>query len=136
MPQVSQNPNSIMNTALIDVVLPTIEYALGGGAKSVALCSHLGRPIGEKIESSPWRQWLRWSGKAQQACATEERRRQSEVEAAFAAPAPGKVIPQENSRLYTDEESRGKAADGIERQRCLRHRRPCPQFHSEQWLHK
>ena len=67
----------------------------------------------------PWQdayhqQWLRWSGKAQQACATEERRRQSEVEAAFAAPAPGKVIPQENSRLYTQEEGKGKAADGIE----------------------
>ena len=58
------------------------------------------------------------------------------VEASFAAPTPGKVIPQENSRLFTEEEGKGKAADGIEMRRCLRHRIPCPQFHSEQWLHK
>ena len=50
VPQVRQDPNSIMNTALIDAVLPTIEYALEDGVKSVALCSHLGRPIGKKTE--------------------------------------------------------------------------------------
>ena len=37
VPQVRQDPNSIMNTALIDAVLPTIKYALEDGAKSVAL---------------------------------------------------------------------------------------------------
>ena len=77
-----------------------------------SLCSHLGRPNGEKIESSPWRQWLRLSGKARQACAADKGRRQSEVEAAFADPAPGKVILLENSRLYIEEEGKGKDADG------------------------
>ena len=81
----------------------------------------------------PWQdayhqQWLKWSGQAQQACAPEERRRQSEVEAAFAAPAPGKVIPQENSLLFDEEEGKGETADGIEMRRCLRHRIPCPRF--------
>ena len=87
-----------MNTARIEAALPTSEYALEDGAKSVALCSHLGRPNGEKFESSPWRQWLRLSGKAQQACAADEGRHQSEVEAAFTDPAPGKVIPLEDSQ--------------------------------------
>ena len=35
VPQVKQDPNIIMNTARIDAALPTIEYALEDGAKSV-----------------------------------------------------------------------------------------------------
>ena len=45
-----------------------IECALGDGAESVVLCSHLGRPNDEKIGSSTWHQWLRLSVK----CALED----------------------------------------------------------------
>merc|ERR1712216_685711 len=50
VPQDKQDPNIITNTARIDAALPTIRYALEKGAKSVVLCSHLGRPNGEKTE--------------------------------------------------------------------------------------
>ena len=45
--------NIITNTARIDAALQTIKYALGHGAKSVVLRSHLGRPNGDKNKSSP-----------------------------------------------------------------------------------
>merc|ERR1712129_595479 len=48
VPQDKQDPNIITNTARIDAALPTIKHALDQGAKSVVLCSHLGRPNGEK----------------------------------------------------------------------------------------
>ncbi|CAE8633566.1 unnamed protein product, partial [Polarella glacialis] len=48
VPQDKQDPNIITNTARIDAAIPTIKYALDNGAKSVVLCSHLGRPNGEK----------------------------------------------------------------------------------------
>merc|ERR1712032_1202586 len=48
VPQDKKDPSIITNTARIDAALPTIKYALDKGAKSVVLCSHLGRPDGEK----------------------------------------------------------------------------------------
>ncbi|CAE7213550.1 pgk-1 [Symbiodinium sp. CCMP2456] len=48
VPQDKKDPNIITNTARIDAALPTIKYALDNGAKSVVLCSHLGRPNGQK----------------------------------------------------------------------------------------
>ena len=48
--QHKQDPDIITNTARIDAPLPTIKYALEDGAKPVVLCSHLGRPNGEKTE--------------------------------------------------------------------------------------
>ena len=48
--QHKQDPDIITNTARIDAPLPTIKYALEEGAKPVVLCSHLGRPNGEKTE--------------------------------------------------------------------------------------
>ena len=50
VPQDKKDPNIITNTARIDAALPTIKYALDNGAKSVVLCSHLGRPNGQKDE--------------------------------------------------------------------------------------
>ena len=51
-PQQAQDPGLIMNTAHINAALQTIKYALENGAKPVVLCSHLGRPSGEKTEKS------------------------------------------------------------------------------------
>merc|ERR1712050_513527 len=48
VPQDKKDPNIITNTARIDAALPTIKHALDKGARSVVLCSHLGRPDGEK----------------------------------------------------------------------------------------
>ena len=53
VPQDKQDPNIITNTARIDADLPTIKYAPENGAKSVELCSHLGRPNGEKNQGAP-----------------------------------------------------------------------------------
>merc|ERR1711988_797450 len=50
VPQDKKDQSIISNTARIDAALPTIKYALDNGAKSVVLCSHLGRPNGEKNE--------------------------------------------------------------------------------------
>ena len=48
--QHKQDPDIITNTARIDAPLPTIKHALEDGAKPLVLCSHLGRPNGEKTE--------------------------------------------------------------------------------------
>merc|ERR1719498_1798796 len=40
------DPTKITNTQRIDAALPTIRHCLEKGAKSVVLCSHLGRPDG------------------------------------------------------------------------------------------
>merc|ERR1712054_5094 len=113
VPQDKQDPNIITNTARIDAALPTIKYALQNGAKSVVLCSHLGRPNGEKNEKFSM---------APVAKVVEERLGKPvqlmkdvvgpEVEAACADPAPGSVILLENSRFYIEEEGKGKDAEG------------------------
>ena len=46
MPQDKNDPSVITNTARIDGAMPTINYCLEKGAKSVVLMSHLGRPDG------------------------------------------------------------------------------------------
>ena len=48
---VPQDANGgITNPARIVGALPSIEHALKNGAKSVVLCSHLGRPDGQRNE--------------------------------------------------------------------------------------
>jgi len=113
VPQDKKDPNIITNTARIDAALPTIKHALDQGAKSVVLCSHLGRPNGEKNEKFSM---------APVAKVVQERLGVPvtlmkdvvgpEVEAACADPAPGSVILLENSRFYLEEEGKGKDADG------------------------
>jgi phosphoglycerate kinase len=46
VPQDKKDPSVITNTARIDGAMPTINYCLEKGAKSVVLMSHLGRPDG------------------------------------------------------------------------------------------
>ncbi|CAE8735711.1 unnamed protein product, partial [Polarella glacialis] len=113
VPQDKQDPNIITNTARIDAAIPTIKYALDNGAKSVVLCSHLGRPNGEKNAKYSM---------APVAKAVEEKLGRPvmlmkdvvgpEVEAACADPAPGSVILLENSRYYIEEEGKAKDAEG------------------------
>lgn len=113
VPQDKKDPNIITNTARIDAALPTIKHALDQGAKSVVLCSHLGRPNGEKNAKFSM---------APVAKVVQEKLGVPvtlmndvigpEVEAACADPAPGSVILLENSRFYLEEEGKGKDADG------------------------
>jgi phosphoglycerate kinase len=103
----------ITNTQRIDASIPTIEWLLAQGAKSVVLASHLGRPDGlAKPEFS-----LRPVVPILQ----ERLKREvtflddcvgSSVEAACANPAPGSVILLENLRFHLEEEGKGVAADG------------------------
>ena len=46
VPQDKKDPTKITNTQRIDGAMPTIQYCLDNGAKSVVLMSHLGRPDG------------------------------------------------------------------------------------------
>jgi phosphoglycerate kinase len=103
----------ITNTQRIDEAVPTIKHALDGGAKSVVLMSHLGRPDGTasaKFSMAP--------------CVPVLEKRLgrpvlflkdcvgAEVEAACANPPAGSVILLENLRFHVEEEGKGKAADG------------------------
>ena len=47
MPQ-DKKTGAITNPARIVAAVPSIQYCLDNGAKSVVLCSHLGRPDGNK----------------------------------------------------------------------------------------
>merc|ERR1711963_896697 len=113
VPQDKKDPNIITNTARIDAALPTIKHALDKGAKSVVLCSHLGRPNGEKNEKfsmAPVAKVVQ--EKLGVPVALMKDVFGPEVEAACADPAPGSVILLENSRFYIEEEGKGKDADG------------------------
>ena len=103
---------AITNTARIVAALPTINYALDGGA-SVVLMSHLGRPDGKAD--------MKFSLKPV-ATALEELLKRPvtflsdcvgpEVEAACAKLTPGSVVLLENLRFHIEEEGKVKNADG------------------------
>jgi len=113
VPQDKKDPNIITNTQRIDAALPTIQHILDKGAKSVVLCSHLGRPDGKKVEKFSL---------APVAKVVQEKLGRPvtflndvvgpEVEKACADPAPGSVILLENARYYIEEEGKVKDADG------------------------
>jgi len=108
VPQDKKDPSIITNTARIDAALPTIKYALDKGAKSVVLCSHLGRPDGEKnakFSMDPVAKVLQ--GKLGVPVKLMNDVVGPEVEAACANPAPGSVILLENCRFYIEEEGKG-----------------------------
>uniref|UniRef100_A0A7S1WM56 Phosphoglycerate kinase n=1 Tax=Alexandrium catenella TaxID=2925 RepID=A0A7S1WM56_ALECA len=113
VPQDKKDPNIITNTQRIDAALPTIKYALDNGAKSVVLCSHLGRPNGafsDKFSMAPVAKVVEEKlGRPVQLMKDVVG---PEVEAACADPAPGSVILLENSRFYIEEEGKGKDAEG------------------------
>ena len=93
--------------------LPSIKYALEQGAKSVVLCSHLGRPNGNKNDKFTLKP------------VAEELEKQlgkkvtflgdcvgAEVEAACGDPSEGSVILLENLRFHVEEEGKGVDANG------------------------
>jgi len=110
---VPQKDGKITNNARIAAAIPSIQYCLDNGAKSVVLCSHLGRPDGQK------------NLKFTLAPVAEELKKLlnrevtflpdcvgAEVEAACADPAQGSVILLENLRFHVEEEGKGVDASG------------------------
>jgi len=110
---VPQKDGKITNNARIVAALPSIQYCLDNGAKSVVLCSHLGRPDGQKnlkFTMAPVAEELKTLLKRDVTflpdCVG------AEVEAACADPAPGSVILLENLRFHIEEEGKGVDASG------------------------
>lgn len=105
--------DKITNNQRIAAAVPTINFALDNGAKSVVLMSHLGRPEGRKqskfslapvaaeLETLISRKVIFVND-----CISEDA-----VEATK-NPAPGSVILLENVRFYAEEEGKGVAEDG------------------------
>lgn len=110
---VPMQDGKITNTQRIVASLPTIQYALDKGAKSVVLMSHLGRPDGfPKADMSM---------KPVADCLKDLLKREivflndcvgPEVEKACADPKPGTVILLENLRFHVEEEGSGVSPDG------------------------
>jgi len=103
-----EKDGKITNTQRIDASLPTIEYALKKGAKSVVLMSHLGRPDGQvkkEYTLAPVVDILKEKLKRDitflDDCVGEK------VEKACADPAPGTVFLLENLRFHAEEEGSG-----------------------------
>lgn len=110
---VPQKDGKITNNQRIVAAVDSIKYALDKGAKSVVLCSHLGRPDGNKnlkFTLAPVAEELKTLLGRDVTflpdCVGPE------VEAACANPAPGSVILLENLRFYVEEEGKGVDASG------------------------
>jgi len=110
---VPMQDGKITNTQRITAALPTIQYALDKGAKSVVLMSHLGRPDGlpkPDMTLAPVADVLRGLLKRDvtflKDCVGPE------VEAACADPKSGSVILLENLRFHVEEEGSGVDKDG------------------------
>merc|ERR1712086_841889 len=108
-----KSTGAITNNARIVGAVASIKYALEKNAKSVVLCSHLGRPDGsrnEKYTLKPVADELKkLLGKDVlflNDCVGPE------IEAACADPAPGTVILLENLRFHVEEEGKGVDKDG------------------------
>jgi len=104
---------AITNNARIVAALPSIKYALEKKAKSVVLCSHLGRPDGNRNEkftlkpvADELQKLLGQDILFLNDCAG------AEVESACADPAPGTVILLENLRFHVEEEGKGVDESG------------------------
>jgi len=98
----------ITNNARIVAALPSIKYALEQGAKSVVLCSHLGRPDGKRNEkftlkpvADELKNLLNRNVTFLTDCCGPE------VETACASPSDGSVILLENLRYHVEEEGKG-----------------------------
>jgi len=106
---------NITNTQRIVGAMPTIQKVLDGGAKSVVLMSHLGRPFGQKQAKFTLKPVAEKLGELMgkpvtflDDCVGEE------VEKACADPAPGSIIVLENVRFYAEEEGKG-TVDGTKK---------------------
>eukprot|EP00970_Alexandrium_tamarense_P014313 scaffold4048_cov191-Alexandrium_tamarense.AAC.13 len=111
---------AITNTQRIVGAIPTIQLVLDGGAKSVVLMSHLGRPDGTKNAKYTLKPVAEKLGEIMgrevtflNDCVGEE------VEKACADPAAGSIIVLENMRFYAEEEGKGiKHEDGCPGAKC------------------
>jgi len=109
-----KDPTKITNLARVQGALPTIQWCLDNGAKSVVLASHLGRPNGnkmpEKFSLAPVAKAL--EGLINKPVTFLKDTVGAETEAACADPAEGSVILLENTRFYAEEEGKGVKPDG------------------------
>jgi len=110
---VPMKDGKITNNQRIVAALESIKYALDKGAKSVVLCSHLGRPDGSKILKftlAPVAEELKSLLKREVTflpdCVGPE------VEQACADPKPGTLILLENLRFHVAEEGKGVSPTG------------------------
>jgi len=110
---VPQKDGKITNNARIVAALPSITYCLENGAKSVVVCSHLGRPDGQrnmKFTLAPVAEELRKLLNKEVTflsdCVGPD------VEKACADPPQGSVILLENLRFHVEEEGKGVDAAG------------------------
>ncbi|KAI8848979.1 phosphoglycerate kinase [Chytridium lagenaria] len=106
-------PGVISNNARIVAALPTIEYALKHGARSVVLMSHLGRPDGKvnakytlKPIAEELTKLLSRPVTFLEDCVGEK------VEEYCASPKDGEVILLENLRFHIEEEGSVKDKEG------------------------
>lgn len=103
----------ITNNQRITAAVPTIQFALDNGAKSIVLMSHLGRPDGRKQEkftlapvATELQSVLGRNVQFINDCASDE------AIQATANPADGSVFLLENVRFYAEEEGKGVKEDG------------------------
>jgi len=108
-----KSSGAITNNARIVAALPSIKYLLENGVKSVVLCSHLGRPDGQrnmKFTLKPVAEELKKLLNREVVflsdCVGPE------VEAVCANPKQGSVILLENLRFHIEEEGKGVDASG------------------------
>lgn len=105
---------TITNTQRIDAALPTIQYVLEQGAKSVVLASHLGRPNGSvnpKFSLAPVAEVLTQK-LGRPVTFLPDPVGSDSVQSACANPAAGTVFLLENLRFDAAEEGKGVDADG------------------------
>jgi len=99
---------NITNNQRIVGAMPTIQYALDKGAKSVVLMSHLGRPDGRpKAKDSLKPVAARLEELLGKPVTFLEDCVGAATEAACADPAPGSVFLLENLRFHVEEEGKG-----------------------------
>lgn len=110
---VPMKDGKITNNQRIVAALESVNYALDQGAKSVVLCSHLGRPDGSKVPkytlepvATELNSLLKKDTVFLPDCVGPE------VEAACADPQPGSVILLENLRFHVEEEGKGVSTSG------------------------
>jgi len=108
-----KSTGAITNNARIVAAVPSIKYALEKKVKSVVVCSHLGRPDGNRNEkftlkpvADELQKLLGQDVLFLNDCAGPE------IEATCADPAPGSVILLENLRFHIEEEGKGVDKDG------------------------
>ncbi|KAJ6222976.1 hypothetical protein RDWZM_001521 [Blomia tropicalis] len=105
---VPMKDGKITNNQRIVAALPTIQYALDQGAKSVVLMSHLGRPDGTRIAKYSLRPVAEEVGKLLNKNVTFLNDCVGpEIESSCSNPNTGTIILLENLRFHIEEEGKG-----------------------------